>query len=69
MQPQTFAYDQIDMMMKLINGEIDSDTYVENYTPDCYFNYYKDSIQVLQDWFNTQYMPETKLDLAAEIAK
>lgn len=69
MQPQTFAYDQIDMMMKLINGEIDPNTYVENFTPDCYFNYYKDSIQVMQDWFNTQYMPETKLDLAAEIAK
>jgi hypothetical protein len=56
-------------MIKLINGEIDPNTYVENFTPDCYFNYYKDSIQVMQDWFNTQYMPETKLDLAAEIAK
>ncbi len=69
MQPQTFAYDQIDMIMLLINGEIDPDTYIEKFTPDCYFNYYKDSIQVMQDWFNTQYMPETKLDLAAEIAK
>jgi ABC-type sugar transport system substrate-binding protein len=69
MQPQSFAYAEIDMMMQLINGELDPDTYVENYTPDCYFNYYKDSIQVLQDWFNTQYMPETPLDLAAEIAK
>lgn len=69
MQPQSFAYAQIDMMVKLINGEIDPNTYVEMYTPDCYFNYYKDSIQVLQDWFNTQYMPATPLDLAAEIAK
>lgn len=69
MQPQSFAYAEIDMMMKLINGEIDPNKYVEMYTPDCYFNYYKDSIQVLQDWFNTQYMPATPLDLAAEIAK
>lgn len=69
MQPQSFAYSQIDMMVKLINGEIDPNTYVEMFTPDCYFNYYKDSVQVLQDWFNTQYMPATPLDLAAEIAK
>lgn len=68
MQPQTFAYAEIDMMMQLINGEIDPDTYVEMFTPDCYFNYYKDSLETLQDWFNTQYMPETPLDLAAEIA-
>jgi len=69
MQPQSFAYAEIDMMMKLINGEIDPNKYVEMFTPDCYFNYYKDSVQVLQDWFNTQYMPTTPLDLAAEIAK
>jgi len=69
MQPQTFAYAEIDMMMKLINGEIDPNKYVEMYTPDCYFNYYKDSVATLQDWFNTQYMPAAPLDLAAEIAK
>lgn len=69
MQPQTFAYAQIDMMMSIINGELDADTYVTEYTPDCYFNYYKDSLEDMQDWFNTQYMPETPLDLAAEIAK
>ncbi len=69
MQPQSFAFAQIDMMVKLINGEIDPNKYVEMYTPDCYFNYYKDSVQVLQDWFNTQYMPAAPLDLAAEIAK
>jgi ribose transport system substrate-binding protein len=69
MQPQTFAYAQIDMMIKLIKGEIDPNVYVEMFTPDCYFNYYKDSIQAMQDWFNTQYMPATPLDLAAEIAK
>jgi ribose transport system substrate-binding protein len=68
MQPQTFAYSQIDMIMKLIKGELDPDTYVEMYTPDCYFNYYKDSLQVMEDWFNTQYMPDTPLNLAAEIA-
>ncbi|MBQ9109638.1 MAG: sugar ABC transporter substrate-binding protein [Oscillospiraceae bacterium] len=69
MQPQTFAYAQVDMIMELINGELDNDTYVERTTPDCYFNYYKDSVQDMQDWFNTQYNPATPLDLAAEIAK
>ena len=69
MQPQTFAYAQIDMMMELINGTLDNDTYVEKTTPDCYFNYYKDSLEQMQEWFNTQYNPETPLDLAAEIAK
>ena len=69
MQPQTFAYAQVDMMMELINGELDNDTFVERTTPDTYFNYYKDSLEDLQDWFNVQYNPETPLDLAAEIAK
>lgn len=69
MQPQTFAYAQIDMMMELINGTLDNDTYVEKTTPDCYFNFYKDSLEQMQDWFNTQYMPDQKLNLAAEIAK
>lgn len=69
MQPKSFAYAEIDMMMQIINGELDPDTYVENTTPDCYFNYYKDSLKTLQDWFNSQYAPETPLDLAAEIAK
>lgn len=69
MQPQTFAYAEIDMLMDIINGKIDANTYVENTTPDCYFNYYKDSVESMQDWFNTQYMPETPLDLAAEVAK
>ena len=69
MQPQTFAYAQVDMIMELINGTLDNDTYVERTTPDCYFNYYKDSVQDMQDWFNTQYNPATPLDLAAEIAK
>ena len=63
MQPQTFAYAQIDMIMKLINGEMDNDVYVEEKVPDIYFNYYKDSVQSMQDWYNTQYMPDTKLDL------
>ena len=69
MQPQTFAYAQIDMIMELINGTLDNDTFVEKTTPDCYFNYYKDSVEDMQNWFNTQYNPETPLDLAAEIAK
>ncbi len=69
MQPQTFAYAQIDMMMDLINGKLDNDTYVEKTTPDSYFNFYKDSLEDLQNWFNTQYNPDTPLDLAAEIEK
>lgn len=68
MQPQTFAYAQIDMIMELINGTLDNDTYVERTTPDIYFNYYKDSLETMQDWYNVQYNPETPLDLAAEIA-
>ncbi|MEA4854656.1 MAG: sugar ABC transporter substrate-binding protein [Christensenella sp.] len=63
MQPQTFAYAQIDMIMKLINGEMDNGVYVEEKVPDIYFNYYKDSVKSMQDWYNTQYMPDTKLDL------
>ena len=63
MQPQTFAYAQVDLMMKLINGEIDNDVYEVFKVPDTYFNYYKDSLQEMQDWYNTQYMPETELDL------
>ncbi len=69
MQPQTFAFAQIDMMMEIINGELDNDTYVERTTPDTYFNFYKDSLQDMQNWFNIQYNPKTPLDLAAEIAK
>ncbi len=66
MQPQTFAYAQIDYMMKLINGEIDNDVYQEFWVPDTYFNYYQNSLQEMQDWYNTQYMPETQLDLVGE---
>jgi ABC-type sugar transport system substrate-binding protein len=63
MQPQTFAYAQIDMIMSIINGQLDPDTYVVKYTPDVYFNYYKDSLQKMEDWYNTQYMPDSPLDI------
>jgi ribose transport system substrate-binding protein len=63
MQPQTFAYAQIDMVMQIINGELDPDTYVVKYTPDVYFNYYKDSLETMQQWYNTQYMPDSPLDI------
>ncbi len=69
MQPKNFAISQIDMIMKLIKGEMDPDTFVVETTPDTYFNFYKDSLQTLQDWFNEQYLPDQPLDLAAEIAK
>ena len=49
--------------MEIINGQLDNDTYVERTTPDVYFNYYKDSLQDLQDWYNTQYLPSSPLDL------
>lgn len=69
MQPQTFAYAQIDTMMKVLNGEISGDDGVQIDVPDIYLNYYKDSLATIQDWYNVQYMPDTKLDIAAEIAK
>jgi len=69
MQPQTNAYAEIDMMMSIINGELDNDTYVEKSTPDVYFNYYKDSLEDMQDWYNTQYLPDTKLDLTGSFKK
>lgn len=69
MQPQTNAYAEIDMMMEIINGELDNDTYVEKWTPDVYFNYYKDSLQDMQDWYNTQYFPETPLDLVGQFGE
>lgn len=63
MQPQTFAYAQIDMIMELINGTLDNDTYVEKTTPDVYFNYYKDTVEDLEEWYNTQYLPESPISL------
>jgi ABC-type sugar transport system substrate-binding protein len=66
MQPQTFAYAEVDMIMQVINGELDPDTYTVQYTPDVYINYYKMSLQEIQDWYNTQYMPDTKLDLVGQ---
>ena len=58
-----FAYDEVDMIMRVINGELDPDTYVVEYTPDVYINYYQMSLQDIQDWYNTQYLPDTELDL------
>jgi ribose transport system substrate-binding protein len=67
MQPQTFAYAQIDTMMDVINGKVDPDKYSEVVASDVYFNYYKDTMQQMQDWFNTQYFGS--IDIAAELAK
>jgi ribose transport system substrate-binding protein len=67
MQPQTFAYAQVDLMMDVINGKVDPDKYSEVMSQDVYFNYYKDTMQQMQDWFNTQYFGN--IDLAAELAK
>lgn len=67
MQPQTFAYAQVDLMMAVINGEVAPDEYSEVMSQDVYFNYYKNTMQEMQDWFNTQYYGN--IDLAAELAK
>ena len=67
MQPQTFAYAQVDLMMDVINGKVKPDEYSEVMSQDVYFNYYKDTMQQMQDWFNTQYFGS--IDLAAELAK
>lgn len=67
MQPQTFAYAQVDLMMAVINGEVAPDEYSEVLSQDVYFNYYKNTMQEMQDWFNTQYYGN--IDLAAELAK
>ena len=67
MQPQTFAYAQVDLMMAVINGEVAPDEYSEVVASDVYFNYYKNTMQEMQDWFNTQYYGN--IDLAAELEK
>jgi ribose transport system substrate-binding protein len=67
MQPQTFAYAQVDLMMDVINGKVKPDEYSEVMSQDVYFNYYKDTMQQMQDWFNTQYFGT--IDIAKELAK
>jgi ABC-type sugar transport system substrate-binding protein len=67
MQPQTFAYAQVDMMMDTINGKIDPDKHSERMASDVYFNYYKNTVKELQEWFNTQYFGS--IDIPAELAK
>jgi ribose transport system substrate-binding protein len=67
MQPKTFAYAEVDMMVDTINGKIDPDKHSERMASDVYFNYYKDTMQQMQDWFNTQYFGS--IDIAAELAK
>ena len=63
MQPQTFAYAQIDMMMEIIQGKLDPDKYVLRTTPDVYFSYWNTSLKDMEDWYNTQYMPDIPLKL------
>ncbi len=67
MQPQNFAYAQVDYMMDIINGKVNPDKHDQREASDTYFNYYKDTIDQLQNWYNTQYFG--KLDLKAELAK
>ena len=68
MQPKNFAIAQVTMMMELINGTLDNDVYYERWTPDEYFNFFKNTIEELEEWFNIQYNPPVPLDLEAEIA-
>lgn len=67
MQPQTFAYAEVDMMMDTINGKIAPDQHSQRDVSDVYFNYYKNTVKDFQDWFNTQYFGS--IDIAAELAK
>jgi hypothetical protein len=67
MQPQTFGYAQVDLMMDTILGKVKPDEATVRKTEDVYFNYYKDSADSMQKWFNTQYFG--KLDIKAELAK
>jgi ribose transport system substrate-binding protein len=67
MQPQTFAYAQVDLMMDTILGKVNPDEYSLKVVEDKYFNYYKDSVDDLEKWFNTQYFGN--LDIEAELAK
>jgi ribose transport system substrate-binding protein len=67
MQPQTFGYAQVDLMMDTILGKVKPDEVSVRKVEDVYFNYYKDSAESMQDWFNTQYFG--KLDIKAELAK
>jgi ABC-type sugar transport system substrate-binding protein len=67
MQPQIFAYAQVDTLMSVILGKIKPDEFSLVTVDDKYFNYYKDSVADLQNWFNTQYFG--KLDINAELAK
>jgi ABC-type sugar transport system substrate-binding protein len=63
MAPKTFATAEIDRMMSIINKQVDNDKYVLWTTPDAYFNYYKDSVASLEEWYNSQYLPDTPLKL------
>lgn len=67
MQPQTFAYAQVDLMMDVILGKVAPDEMTVVEASDVYFNYYKNTVQEMQDWFNTQYYGS--IDIAAELAK
>jgi ABC-type sugar transport system substrate-binding protein len=67
MQPQTFAYAEVDMIMDTINGKIPPDAHSQRESEDVYFNYYKNTVQELEDWYNTQYFGT--IDISAELAK
>ncbi len=67
MQPQTFAYAQVDAIMAVINGEVDPDKHSEITVADRFFSYYENTIEEMQDWYNTQYFGT--IDIAAELAK
>jgi ABC-type sugar transport system substrate-binding protein len=67
MQPQTFAYAQVDLMMDVMMGKVAPDEPYEVISEDVYFNFYKNTVKEMQDWFNTQYYGN--IDIAAELAK
>ena len=69
MQPQIFAYAYVDTMMKVIKGEIAPDKHSQVEAYNLYIDYYSMKVKDYESWFNTQYKPDSPLDIKAELAK
>jgi ABC-type sugar transport system substrate-binding protein len=67
MTPKDNARVQIDTLMKTINGELDPDKQTIIDVRGILFNYYSDTPQFMQDWFNDQY--GASWDLVSEYNK
>jgi ABC-type sugar transport system substrate-binding protein len=67
MTPKNNARVQIDTLMKTIRGELDPDKQTIIDVNGILFNYYDDTPQTMQDWFNDQY--GANWDLVSEYNK